>query len=275
MKILTPIALSTQGLVFPESPRWHKGSLWIADIFGDAILRLNERGETLERIDVPGARGIDFLPDGTLLFGTSKDGTLYRRDKGGVKPYANLNPFSTRGLNDMMVDSHGRAYVDAYRATPGMPMGSVVLVRPDGSVQEVAPEIATPNGLVITPDGKTLIVAQSAANELTAFTIRPDGSLTGKRTFAKLEGKPDGICLDAEGAVWVALFEDGKYIRVREGGEVTHLISMPGLRTAALMLGGPERRTLFLCASELHPERTRSKGSVHTIRVDVPGAGLP
>ncbi len=275
MKILTPATLSAQGLVFPESPRWRNGFLWLADIFGDAILRLNERGEILERIAVPGARGIDFLPDGTLLFGTSKDGTLYRRDTAGAKPYADLNPFSTRGLNDMMVDAQGRAYVDAYRATPGMPMGSVVLVRPDGSIQEVAPDMATPNGLVITPDGKTLIAAQSAANELTAFSIRPDGSLTGKRTFAKLDGKPDGICLDAEGAVWVALFEDGKYIRVREGGEVTHLISMPGLRTAALMLGGPERRTLFLCASELRPERAHSKGSMHTVRVDVPGAGWP
>jgi sugar lactone lactonase YvrE len=182
----------------------------------------------------------------------------------------------------MVVDQWGRAYVGNYgfdfdTRQPFAP-AAMILVMPDGDARVVADELAFPNGAVITPDGRTLIIAESWGSRLTAFDIETDGSLTCRRLWAQLEKAfPDGICLDADGAIWVASPLSTEVLRVREGGEVTHRISASA-RVFACMLGGPLRRTLFALTAEFtKPDEIRSKatGRVEMIEVEIPGAGLP
>ncbi len=278
MRTLTAAPL-LKGIVFPEGPRWRDGKLWFSDIWGNKVMTVDEGGHAHVVAELERPSGLGFLPDGRLLIATMGGRELLRLDPDGLKRVADLKPFAQQGLNDMVVDGKGRAYVDAYNPGDGLPRGSVVLVTPDGTAREAAAGLAAPNGLAITPDGKTLIVAQMGANELTAFTVQSDGSLSDRRAFAKLDGKPDGICLDAEGAVWVGQYEEARFIRVREGGEVTHRIPVPGSWTVAPMLGGRDRKTLFLCASVTTTEdlvrHGKSAGSIYTARAEVAGAGWP
>jgi sugar lactone lactonase YvrE len=154
----------------------------------------------------------------------------------------------------------------------------MAVVHPDGRAEVAADDLSFPNGTVITPDGRTLIVGESFAARLTAFDVAPDGTLSNRREWARLEGAvPDGICLDAEGAIWVASPVSNQFLRVREGGAVTHRIDVDQMAIAC-MLGGPERRHLFLLsAPDTHPEKTRAAGSarIDLVEVDVPGAGRP
>jgi sugar lactone lactonase YvrE len=179
----------------------------------------------------------------------------------------------------MVVDAKGNAYVGqfGFDYSNGAPPQATVLmlVTPDGSVSAVADELMFPNGMVITPDGRTLVVGETYAARMTAFDIAPDGSLSNRRVFAALPSGavPDGCCLDAEGALWVASPISNDVIRIREGGEVTDRISTDDRNAIACMLGGADRRTLYICASLL--SRDPGKGAILTTRVDVPGAGLP
>ena len=277
MQTLTPTLL-LDGLVFPEGPRWRDGKLWFADIWGNKVMTVDEQGRTelIAEMEKPSALG--FLPDGSLLVCTFTR-QLVKIDKDGPKTILDMSPYAERSLNDMVVDGQGRAYIDAYNMGEGLPPGAIVLVTPDGDARIVADDLSAPNGCVITPDGKTYIVAQMGAHELTAFTVQSDGSLTDRRVFAMLDAAPDGLCLDAEGAVWVGQYEEGRFLRVKEGGEVTHVVPMPGKWTVAPMLGGADRRTLFLVASITSTEdlvqRGKSEGSISTVRVEVPGTGWP
>jgi sugar lactone lactonase YvrE len=278
--------LPTHGLVFPECPRWREDKLWFSDMFDHKVKTVDMQGKTETVVDLQSPAGLGFLPDGTLLMATMSNGVLWRLDKTGLSKAADISTVASR-CNDMVVDGFGRAYVDAQST-------SIVLVLPDGSFTQVARDLAGPNGMVISPEGKTLVVAETRANQLLKFTVAADGSLSDRRVFAEVEAKPDGICLDAEGAVWVGLYNIGKFIRVREGGEITHSVSFPGTdslehapspdggkRTVAAMLGGPERRTLFLCFSKLADRDTEQDrldnavGSIYTAAVDVPGVGWP
>ena len=271
------------GLVFGEGPRWHDGKLWFSDMHAHRVMTVNLDGKTETVAEVPGQpSGLGWLPDGRLLVVSMTDRRLLRLDPDGLTEAADLRELASYHCNDMVVDRQGRAYIgnfgfDLIAQQPFAP-AEIVLVTPDGNARVVADEMAFPNGSVITPDGHTLIVGETFGSRLTAFDIKPNGSLTGRRVWAQLEqAVPDGICLDAEGAIWVASPMSAEVLRVREGGEVTHRIKV-STQAYACMLGGPERRTLFVLTAETtNPDEARAKksGRVETVEVDVPGAGLP
>lgn len=214
-----------EGLRFPESPRWHEGVLWLAEKRGGRVLRVTN-GTVDTVAEVPGGPGgIGWLPTGEMLVVSMADCRLLRVDGGHGVEVADLSHLTVGKCNDMVVDQRGRAYVGdfGYDLAAGDPPApaSLVLVTPAGDVSRVAGELHFPNGAVVTPGGETLIVAESAANRLTAFQVDVDGSLSGRRVWADLGSVvPDGIDLDPEGAVWVADPIAGEVVRVAEGGEV-------------------------------------------------------
>jgi sugar lactone lactonase YvrE len=273
------------GLVFPEGPRWRDGKIWFSDFFTHLVMAVDLEGNAETVVEVPGQpSGLGWLPDGRLLVVSMTDRCLLRLDPQGLGEVADLSRLASGQCNDMVVDSQGRAYVGNFGfmiVSPPpdpIPPGEIILVMPEGAARVVADDLAFPNGSVITPDGGTLIVAESLAARLTAFDIESDGSLTRRRTWAHLEGHtPDGICLDAEGAVWVASPESFQLLRVLEGGRVTHSMEM-SRKPYACMLGGPDRRTLFVLTAETadaEEARAKASGRVEIGKVDVPGAGLP
>lgn len=276
------------GLVFPECPRWHQGKLWFSDMRGDKVLTGDAKGRLELIASVNRPAGLGFLPDGRLLMVSGADPLLRRLDPDGLRTVTDLSFLGSVVLNDMVVDKEGRAYIgdDAFDMAAGTPPrpGRLILVTPDGDARVVAEGLSFPNGMVITPDGKSLIVAETIGRRLTAFDIAEDGSLARQRLFADLgvigaSGiLPDGICLDAEGAVWVASLATSEFVRVAEGGAISQRIPVPGRWAVACILGEEDRRTLFMCTARTTPAglaQGKSAGSIETIRVDVPGAGLP
>jgi sugar lactone lactonase YvrE len=226
---------------------------------------------------------IDWLPDGRLLIVHSRDRLLLRREPGGsLVTHTDLGRLSEGGWNEITVDGRGNAYVsgigfDLMAGEEPAP-GIVALVTPDGSARQVADGVAFPNGMAVTPDNSALIVAESYASRLTAFDIAADGGLSNRRVWADLgDGVPDGICLDAEGAIWYADVPNKRCVRVREGGEVLQTIDLDR-GCFACMLGGGDRRTLFLVARQWHGldiSQGAGTGQVLAVAVTVPGAGWP
>ena len=270
------------GLCFPEGPRWHEGRLWFSDMHAQQVLAVDAGGRVETIAAVPeDPSGLGWLPDGRLLVVSMRDRRLLRLDPDGLVPAADLSGVAPFHCNDMVVDASGRAYVGNFGfdlhggAEPATT--TLALVEPDGAVRVVADELRFPNGTVITPDGRTLVIGESFGACLTAFDVAEDGSLSGRREWARMQGAvPDGICLDEEGAIWVASPVSGEVLRLREGGEVTRRIEVEH-QAYACMLGGPERRTLFVCtaASADPAEADARTGRIELVEVDVPGAGLP
>jgi sugar lactone lactonase YvrE len=270
-------------LKFPETPRWYNGKLWFSDMIARKVMTVDLDGRTETITQVPkGPSGLGWLPDGRLLVVSIRDRRLMRLEPDGrLVEAADLSALATFNCNDMVVDEQGRAYVGnfGYDALAGKPFApaTLILVLPDGAARIVAEDMAFPNGTVITSDGLTLIVAESRGKCLTAFDIAPNGSLSGRRIWAGLEKKvlPDGICLDAENAIWVTSPSTGEVLRVHEGGKVSRRIK--GEKPPfACMLGGPDRLTLFLCtAISAESFRGINSGRIEMIKVDVPGAGRP
>ena len=276
----TPIL---DGLCFGEGPRWHDGKLWFSDMHAPWVMTVDLAGKSEKIVEVPGhPSGLGWLPDGRLLVVSMEDRRLLRLDPGGLTEVADLSTLAPFHCNDMTVDRHGRAYVGNFGfdlhhgATPTAT--NLVLVEPDGRARIVADDMQFPNGTVITPDGRTLIIGESFAARLTAFDIEADGSLSNRRVWAQLErDTPDGICLDAEGAIWMASPISHSVVRVRQGGEITHRVTVEK-QAFACMLGGPQRRTLFICtATDGAPETAQRlrDGRIEIVEVGVPGAGLP
>ncbi len=239
------------GLAYVESPRWHDGRLWFAHWGTDEIIAVGLDGTSEVVAHGPGGLGwsIDWLPDGTLL--VTGPGLQRHAPDGSLIPHADLSALA-EDWNELVVDGRGNAYANGRLFGPpeGGPSGTIALVSPDGDVHQVADGLAFPNGMAVTPDNRTLIVAESWAEGLTAFDIGDDGSLSGRRVWAATpDDHPDGICLDADGAVWYADVGNGHCVRVREGGEVLETIGLD--RGAfACTLGGPDGRTLFMLAAE-------------------------
>jgi len=282
-----PIELKTslllEGLVFPESPRWHNDRLWFSDMYACQVMSVGNDG--VARIEVGVEHqpsGLGWLPDGRMLVVSMHDRRLLRHDLQGLSVVAELGDMADYHCNDMVVDRLGRAYIGNFgfdflgKAAPKPTV--LILVTPDGDKRVAAEDMLFPNGSVITPGGDTLIVAESFGRRLTAFTITPDGSLTERRVWAQLHGaSADGICLDAAGAVWVASPVSAEVLRVLEGGTITHRIAV-ATQGIACMLGGSDRQTLFVLSAPLvGPEAALDQklGRIETVRVDVPGAGLP
>jgi sugar lactone lactonase YvrE len=274
-----------EGLVFGEGPRWRDGRLWFSDMHDLQVKTVDLQGRVQSIVRVPGRpSGLGWLPDGRLLIVSMRDRKLLRLDPGGLVEAADLAGLASHDCNDMVVDARGRAYVGHFGgehgpSLPPPPPADLILVPPGGEPRAVARDLAFPNGAVLSADGSTLIVAESFARRLTAFRIRPDGGLEQRRVWAELpEGAyPDGICLDAEGAVWVAATMQRAALRVREGGEVVDRVGVSGLAIAC-MLGGPDGRTLFVCSAEsTDPAECVAKRSarIEIARVDAPHAGLP
>lgn len=273
-----------EGLAFPEGPRWHNGKLWFSDIHGGSVSAVDARGkaETIAEV-AESPSGLGWTRDGKLLVVSMNNRKLLRLDAGGLAEVADLSALAGGPCNDMVVDAGGCAYVgnfgfDMWAGAPRQP-GGIIRVAPDGKCTLAAKELDFPNGMVITPDGKGLIVAETYGNRLTRFDIAADGSLGNRRVFSELPGVlPDGICLDAEGAVWVGHARANQCLRVFEGGRIDRIVRpAEGRHVYACMLGGEDRRTLFLCTAAVRgPEsRTARQGRIEFASVDVPGAGWP
>jgi sugar lactone lactonase YvrE len=273
------------GRVFLESPRWHEGRLWVADWGTHEALRIDLDGgvEVMART-ASFPMCIEHLPDGRLLIVDSAERRLARLEPdGALSLHADLSGLSDRSVigNDIVVDGRGNIYVnDVNYDFPGGEFrpGWVALVTPDGQVRRVAEELFFPNGMAVTPDNSTLIVAESHGGRLTAFAIEANGGLTQRRVWAKLEGPPDGICIDAEGCVWYADVPNRRCVRVAEGGEVIQTVETD--RGAfSCILGGPDRQTLYIVGQNWKGTAGLGAGArtgqVVAIDVAIPGAGWP
>lgn len=274
------------GLEIGESPRWHEGRLWFSNWGAQEVIAvdLDGRAEVMVRVPTTIPFSIDWLPDGRLLIVSGPEGVLLRREPdGSLVTHADLTGLSDRGWNEIVVDGRGSAYIngggfDLMAGEPFAP-GLVAVLAPDGSTRQVADGIAFPNGMAVTPDNSTLIVAESYAKRLTAFDIAADGGLSNRRVWADLgDGVPDGICIDAEDAVWYADVPNQRCVRVREGGEVLQTVE-PDRGCFACMLGGADRRTLFMMAAKWAGPANMfdepGTGQVLTVEAPAPGAGWP
>jgi len=281
------LADSSTGLKFTESPRWHNGKLWFLDIHDKRIKTVDLSGSVatvLELPFLPNAFGL--TPAGTFVVGDAFQRRIHRREGTVLKQVADISNVTQFCLSDGIVDAKGRLYVGDigfnFLDPAAKPVETcvIVLVGPDGRASVVADRLFFPNGMVITPDGRTLIVGETLGHRLTAFDIQEDGSLRNRRVWAQLPSSvsPDGICLDAEGGVWCANPEgEDSVVRVREGGEITDRIRV-ATHAYAVMLGGPQRRHLFISASGSHDPaeiHRNPSASFQVVEVGVPGAGIP
>jgi sugar lactone lactonase YvrE len=295
------LSLLLDGGSFFEGPRWHDGRWWVSDFYRHVVQTVDADGNAEEVMTVePQPSGLGWMPDGSLLVVSMKDQRVLRRSpEGEVSVHADVSEYCGGNLNDMVVDDEGRAYVGnfGFDLMAGADPAPTVLVRvdPDGSATVAADEMLFPNGSVITPDGRTLIVGETAAARYTAFTIGADGGLSERRVWAQvapapelgplaetmpqLKFAPDGCALDAEEHIWAADAVGARCCRVAPGGEIVEEIRAPGgLGIFACMLGGGDGRTLLLCAAPDFGEQDRSgsrEAVLFTTTVDVPHAGLP
>lgn len=293
---LTPVV---DGYTYLEGPRWHDGRLWLSDFYTHKVIAVSPEGKVEDIATVPAQpSGLGWLPDGTLLVVSMRDRKLLRLEHGELVEHADLTTTTGGHVNDMVVDAQGRAYVGdfGFDLMGGAPFRTAHLTRvdPDGTVSVAAEDLMFPNGTVITPDGKTMIVDETFGNRVSAFDIHPDGTLGPRRDWANfgplpdtddvmaLVGAasigPDGNCLDADGAVWVADAIHQRCVRIAEGGEILEEISTGNEGVFACMLGGDDGRTLYLCVAPNFDEGERSTtrlGRLVETRVDVPHAGTP
>ncbi|WP_405163499.1 SMP-30/gluconolactonase/LRE family protein [Nocardia sp. NBC_01499] len=274
------------GLGIPESPRWHQGRLWFCNWIDRQVVAVDLDGNaevmvTRDPDSHPMGYSIDWLPDGRLLM----TGDKLRRQE----PDGSLTVHAEQPANEIVVNANGNIYLNgadfAFAAGAPPKPGYIKLITPDSQLRQVADDIQFPNGMVITPDNQTLIISESFAGTLTAFDIESDGSLSNRRIFADGLG-PDGICLDAEGAIWVSTGGNA-IVRVAEGGKILQRVELPENRAPfALMLGGPTRQTLFICTAEwrtsdpIPDNLTRLNtgprtGQILTLPVETPGTGHP
>jgi sugar lactone lactonase YvrE len=278
------IEIVHEGLDFGEGPRWHDGRLWVSDFYAHRVQSFGPTGDRRVEVELDDQpSGLGWLPSGELLVVAMTTRQVRRVSADGqVHLHADLSSIANGHCNDMVVDRSGNAYVGNF----GFEMGAgrvrpepadLALVRPDGAVEVAASGLRFPNGSVITPDGGTLIVGESMGQRYTAFTIDEDARLSGQRTWADLPGKgPDGCVLDADGAIWMADSFGAGCFRVTEGGEVVDSVtaSQP---VYACMLGGADRRTLYLITAPAFgdDQAGQGRGRIEAVDVEVPGAGWP
>jgi sugar lactone lactonase YvrE len=275
------------GLAFGESPRWHDGRLYLSDMGTNELIAVTLDGDTELIAKIGGMpMGSGWLPepDGRMLIVSSRDGLLLRREPdGSLVTHAELASLDAHPWSDMAVDGRGNAYVGniGFDYPHGEPTtGTLALITTDKAVHKVADGLMFPNGVAVTPDNRTLIIAESYGARLTAFDIAADGSLSGRRVWADLgDGVPDGICVDWEGAVWYADVPNQRCVRVREGGKVLQTIDVDR-GCFACALGGADGQTLFITAAEFAGSASMAPGAPRTGQVltapaPAPGAGWP
>lgn len=279
------------GISFGEGPRWHDGRMWFSDFYDHAVKSVSTEGDVrVEFIIEDQPSGLGWLPDGDLLVVSMTQRRVLRRAAdGSLSLHADLGAIATWHCNDMTVDAAGRAYVGNFGfdyeteiakgglegALANLIPARLALIEPDGTVRVVAEDLAFPNGTMITPDGRTLIIGETFGFRLTAFDIAADGSLSNRRVWADMAPRvPDGACLDAEGCVWVANPTAPECLRIAEGGEVREVIAT-GLACYACMLGGEDGRTLFMFTSGRGEEGGKPRGQIEVATVEAPHAGRP
>jgi sugar lactone lactonase YvrE len=266
------------GRTFLEAPRWYDGALYVSDMFADAVLRISGPGEVSTITDLEQPSGLGWLPDGSLLISSMLQRRVLRYRDGRLTAHADVSALAPQEINDMVVDSHGHAFLGQFGFDPraGEPPVAAPLIRidPDGSTHVAAEGMQFANGMAITADGSTLLVAESVGQCITAFTLAADGSLTDRRVWAAVEGFPDGIAVDRDNGVWFASPVSDRFVRVLEGGEVTDTIETPGRHAIACTLGGGDGDTLFLLTSTTLGDGEQSQATlgaaVDTTRVRVP-----
>lgn len=287
-----PVSTLLDGLAFPEAPRWRDGVLWFSDIYGRKIRAVDlTTGAVHIEIDVPDdPSGLGWLADGRLIVVAMNDRKVLRLDEAGFVEHADLSPFAPWQCNDMITAPDGTAYVGHFGwdraggSTPPAP-ASILRVAPDGVVDVVAEDVVFPNGMALTADGRTLVVAESRASRISAFTVHRDGTLGDRRLLAQIapvpghdDAPPDGICLDADGAVWMAEPAGRRVLRVLDGGTVTEAFCIDGQAPLACVLAGEDRRTLCVASADVYARDeaiAQLTGRISTVRVEVPGAGRP
>lgn len=279
---MTTLETLVGDLRFPEGLRWHQGELWFSDFGTRRVFSVDPHGAIKERAYIAGQpSGIGFLPDGTPLVVSMLDHLLIRIEGEELKVVADLSDGCVGPANDMIVDAKGRVYFGSfgfeprYEGATAFKESDVLRFTDGGGTEAVARQMAVPNGMAISADGRTMIVAETFGNRLTAFDIGEDGGLSGRRVFADLgERSPDGICLDAENAVWVGCPFAHEFVRVAEGGEILDLVETPGSWAITCALGGDDGRTLFCATSETTLEEFHDghyHGAIEVARVRVPG----
>jgi sugar lactone lactonase YvrE len=279
------------GLYFGECPRWHDGRLWYSDFFDHSVFSVSPDGERRVEVEFEWeSAGLGWLPDGRLLIVSRLDRSVMRWEPdGSLVRHGDLEPWATWHANDMVVASNGQAYVGNFGfdldglydgSTPSSAIAptSVIRVDPDGTSSEAAPGINFPNGMVITEDGGTLIVAESLGGGLKAFDRAPDGTLSNGRQWASTPGvAPDGICLCEDNSIWVANALAAECVRYAEGGQILERVAT-SMNCFACMLGDNDRKTLYLVtapSSHAVEARAARNGALERVRTAVPGAGLP
>lgn len=282
------------GFCFLEAPRWRDGVLYVSDFYRHRVCTVDLSGKIDQLCDVPGQpSGLGFTPTGQLLVVSMTDRSLRRLDNGALKIVADLSQHAPYHCNDMVVDAQGRAYVgnfgwNIYSSENIVPT-VLLMVQPDGTVSVAAEDLYFPNGSVLTSDGKKLLVAETYANRISAFDVSSEGALKNRRIWASFSDKrfstiseaiedgavlPDGICMDAEGALWVSDAAGNGTLRVAEGGRVLDFVDTGNLAVYATAMGGVDGRTLFMCAAKPLPSDFPGTydSVVLTCRVDVPSA---
>jgi sugar lactone lactonase YvrE len=276
--------LLTDAVVFAESPRWHRDLLWFSDVHDYALKTVNLAGEVKVVAQVPGRpAGLGVLPDGQMLLAAATNRRLYVVDiSGRLTEVADLSHLATGLLNDMVVDAHGRAYVGDTGFSPALGEsfrpGRTWLIAPGGEPEVAAEDMHFPNGCAMSADGDMLYVAETFANRISRFSIDSEGRLFDRQVHVALPESPDGLCLDAEGCLWVGLIRAGQFLRVGPAGDVLERLASPGALAVTCVLGGHDRRSLFLCSADTTLERLGrgdSRGRIDVVEVAVAGAGLP
>jgi sugar lactone lactonase YvrE len=276
--------LLADGVVFPESPRWHQDRLWFSDVYDFALKTVDLAGRSRVVAAVPGRpAGLGALPDGRVLMATAVERMIYAvSDDGSMEVVADLSSRAAGLLNDMVVDAQGRGYVGdtGFNIAAGEDFvpGRTWLVASGREPEVVAEDMHLPNGCAISQDGHTLYVAETFAHRISRFAIDAAGHLSDRQVHAELPSRPDGLCLDADDHLWVAMVQDAEFVRVDPAGAIVERIPSPEPFALACVLGGQNRDQLFLCAADTSLERLRtgdSRGCVGYLPVPVRGAGRP
>lgn len=280
----------SSGLVFPECPRWHDGQLWSSDMWGHTVYRYDPDGSREAVVvleDEPG--GIGWLPDGRMLVVSMEQRLLLRVEPDGPVVHADLAPFAPSSCNDLILSDDGTAYVsqfgfDLWSGSSAPAPSPVIRVTPEGHASVGADDLMCPNGMALSADGRTLLVAEAAASRIARFAVGRDGTLANGDVFAEITpadglrfAPPDGICLDAEGAIWMAEPVGKRVLRVRAGGEIVEDIGFD-FHPTAVVLGGDDRRTLYVCLAphiDHSAPRDNPSARLDAVRVEVAGAGRP
>ncbi|WP_049730952.1 SMP-30/gluconolactonase/LRE family protein [Rhizobium ecuadorense] len=249
-KTLEPVPFA-EGFLFLEAPKWQHDELWVSDVFDHKVYALSSVGQRIKTVEVSNRpSGLGFLSDGSLIIASAKDRKLLRFDGSALSEYADLSNHAAAWLNDFAVDPQDRIYVGdfGYDFVGGeaRKLTNLHRIDPDRSICKVASGLDFPNGSVVIDQGRTLIVAETWEARLTAFDIGNDGRLTNRRVFADLNGRqPDGICADADGAIWAGIYNTGEFIRVLDGGAITHRVAFEGSGISCT-IGGRQGHTLFM-----------------------------